>query len=967
MINPRIFRPTQNFGLAKWPRLCHSLSSSPHQPPLLAGFLPPLDNPVRSLTSLFVACLLALASAHGQSAPTALDKTLQEGTRAYETRDFTKAARLFAEVLAKAAAGPQLEPVAFFHAAALVESGETEPAIKALLDFPKKYPASARIKAASVLLARVYAKSGRIDQALALLRPLENDPELRAEVLRAQIVALRAAGRSDEAAAVQQRLLPTRRTLTRPEALVAQQLLATQLNDPAGDLDTARQTLLALWSAGPVVDNLAALNTASLVLGGRFLAANRPEEALLLFQNTRPRDEVLSAQRRRVDELTEALRLVVPGNAAAESTKADLEHRLAQAKDALQRLTDTTDFDRQVLLRLGFAYLALSRPWEATLVFRTGLERHGSTAEAPLFLYGLVTARQLAGRPAEAVALGREFFAKYPSAPERLDVALAAGGAALDSGDIAAAITFFSGVTADKPAAPDPKAEAAFLQLGHAYFAAGNWSAASAAYTRFHEIFPSSKFAEDVDYRSALATLFGGDLKPARKQLEAYLEKYPQAKYEPDARYRLAVCAYGSQEWDRALKLTADWQASFADNPQLGDVLALRGDVFRSTRRPTEAVDAYRLAVASAGNDQVLSYALNEASTLLEEQRDWPALAALFQDTLAARPGHASSLAWMNGIAKARARLGQFDEAASSLVAFAKSDIARIDNDAVETTLSLIAQLAARTKPAAGEATADPPAPPAWEAELFAGHSDLIVQARQLYFESELARLRKRPAEASALLLRIGRDFKSSELSAPLLALGGEALLAAGQPDAAAPHFEALLERYPLSTQCDIAMTGLGEIALRSGDAARALSWARDAQTKGGGAHRAREATLLEGRSLLELGKLDEAEALFTRVASTKEWRGEATAQSLFLLGSIAEKRGDLPKAIALHQRVFLSHQRYPEWVARAYLASANAFSKLGRTPEAVATLKEMLRSPRLADRPELAEARTLLASLETP
>ena len=925
---------------------------------------------MRSLTSLLIVCLLTLASAYGQSAPTALDKTLQEGTRAYETRDFTKAARLFAEVLAKAAPGPQLEPVAFFQAAALVESGEIEPAIKALLDFPKKYPASTRIKAASVLLARVYAKRGRIDEALSLLRPLENDHELRAEVLRAQIVALRAAGRTDEAAAVQQRLLPTRRTLTRPEALVAQQLLATQLNDPAGDLDTARQTLLALWSAGSVVDNLAALNTASLVLGGRFLAANRPEEALLLFQNTRPRDEVLTAQSRRVEELTEFLRLVVPGSASAESTKANLEQRIAQAKDALQRLTDATDFDRQVLLRLGFAYLALSRPWEATLVFRTGLERHGSSPEAPLFLYGLVTARQLAGRPAEAVALGREFFAKYPSAPERLDVALAAGGAALESGDIAAAITFFSGVTADKPAAPDPKAEVAFLQLGHAYFAAGNWSAATAAYTRFHETFPSSKYAEDVDYRSALATLFGGDLKPARKQLEAYLEKYPQAKYEPDARYRLAVCAYGSQEWERALKLTADWQAAFSDNPQLGDVLALRGDVFRSTNRPAEAVDAYRLAVASAGNDQVLSYALNEASTLLEQQRDWPALAALFQDTLAARPGHASSLAWMNGIAKARARLGQFDEAASSLVAFAKSDIARIDNDAVETTLSLIAQLAARTKPAAGgDAAPDstPPSEPVWETELFAGHSDLIVQARRLYFESELARLRKRPAEASALLLRIGRDFKSSELSAPLLALGGEALLAANQPDAAAPHFEALLERYPLSNQRDIAMNGLGEIALRSGDATRALSWARDAQTKGGGAHRAREATLLEGRALLELGKLDEAEALFTRVASTKEWRGEATAQSLFLLGSIAEKRGDLPKAIALHQRVFLSHQRYPEWVARAYLASANAFSKLGRTPEAVATLNEMLRSPRLVGRPELAEARTLLASLETP
>lgn len=954
----------------------------------------------RFLLTLFLG-LVASASLPAQNAPTDLDKLLQQGTRAYEARDFTKAAKLFGDVLAKAGAGPQLEPVAFFHASALVETGDTASAIKVLLEFPQKYPESPRLKNAEILLARAYSKTGKTDQALALLRPLEADSTLRAEVLRAQIIALRAAGRADEATAVQQRLIPSRRTLTRSEAVVAQQLLATQLNDASGDLDTARQTLLALWSAGAVVDNLAALNTASLVLGGRFLEANRPEEALLLFQNTRPREEVLAAQRRRVDELAESLRLIIPApGAAAASNKADLESRLALANDALQRLADAADFDRQVLLRLGFAYLALNRPWEATLVFRTGRERHAATPEAPLFLYGLVNARQLARRPAEAVALGREFFTQFPAAPERLDVALSAGAAALDINDTAAAIFFFFNVTRDKPKAGDSKAEVAFLQLGHAYFAAGNWTAAAEAYKRFREAFPRSAYAEDVDYRAALATLFGGDLKPARKQLDAYLAKYPKAKYETDARYRLAVCAYGSQDWENALKLVADWQTRFGEDPQLGDVLALRGDVFRSSNRPAEALESYRLAVSSAGNDQVLAYALGEAAALLEKQRDWPALAALYQQTLAARPGHASTLAWMNGIAKARARLGQFDEAAASLVEFLKPDLGRVDNDAVENTLALLAQTAARIKPArpatapapepapapppesspvpAGDEApvsaaqpADPtPAPPAasvWEADLFANQGDLIVQARRLYFESELARIRKRPDEAAAIILRIGRDFKSSELSAPLLALGGEALLAAGQPDAAAPHFDALLARYPTSAYRDIAMTGLGEIALRAGDATRALGWARDAQTKGGGAYRAKEATLLEARALIALGRLDEAEPILTRVAATKEWRGEATAQSLFLLGEIAEKRDDLPKAIALYQRVFLSHQRYPEWVARSYLASAADFKKLGRIPEAAATLKEMLRNTRLAGRPELAAARTLLAELETP
>lgn len=909
------------------------------------------------------------APIYAQSKPTELDKILQEGTRAYEQQDYAKAARLFADVLARASAGAQLEPVAFFQASALVEAGDTDGAIKALTEFAKKYPGSSRLKAATVLLARAYAKSNQTDKALELLRPLENDPDLRAEVLRVQIIALRAAGRADEATAVQQRLIPAKRTLTRAEALVAQQLLATQLNETGGDLYTARETLLALWASGSVVDNLAALNTASLILGGRFLEARRAEEALLLFQNTRPREEVLAAQARRVEELTESVRNAPTGNAAAESNKLELERRLAAATDAHKRLTEMPDFDRQVLLRLGFAYLALERPWEATLVFRTGLERHGSTPEASLFHYGLVNARQLARRPAETIALGREFMAKFPAASERLDVVLVAGGAALDMGDTAAAIELFSAVTKD--VSPDDlKAEAALLQLGHAYFAANNWAAAGATYARFRSIYPRSPRIQDVDYREALTTLFSGDIVPARKQLEAYLEKHPDSKYEADARYRVAVCAYGNKRWDEALKLSMDWLQRFGDHPQMGDVLALRGDVFRSTDRPDEAVEAYRLATRGAGNDQVLTYALAEAAALLEKQRDWQRLAELFQETLSARPEHSERLGWMNGIAKARARLGQFDDAATSLVKFAKTDIARIDNEAVEDTLSLIAQISARaqksSQAAAGE-TESTPATPTWEADLFSNHTDLIVRARQLYYESEVARLRKRPAEAASLMQRIGRDFRSAELSAPLLALSGDALVAIGENDAAASHFEALLERYPNSTFRDIAMNGLGEIALRAGDATRALGWARDAVEKSAGLYRAREATLLQARALIALKRLDEAEPILTRVASTKEWRGEATAQSLFLLGEIADQRGDLAKGVAFYQRVFLSHQRYPEWVARSYLASASNFEKLGRNEEAISTLREMLRNARIGDRPEIAEARARLAKLETP
>ena len=59
-----------------------------------------------------------------------------------------------------------------------------------------------------------------------------------------------------------------------------------------------------------------------------------------------------------------------------------------------------------------------------------------------------------------------------------------------------------------------------------------------------------------------------------------------------------------------------------------------------------------------------------------------------------------------------------------------------------------------------------------------------------------------------------------------------------------------------------------------------------------------------------------------------------------------------------------MSQGRHPEWVAKAYLASAEAFEKLGKPAEAATTYREMLRNPRIQNRPETAIARERLEKL---
>ena len=121
-----------------------------------------------------------------------------------------------------------------------------------------------------------------------------------------------------------------------------------------------------------------------------------------------------------------------------------------------------------------------------------------------------------------------------------------------------------------------------------------------------------------------------------------------------------------------------------------------------------------------------------------------------------------------------------------------------------------------------------------------------------------------------------------------------------------------------------------------------------------------------KARTLLKLGKLAEARKAFEQVASVREWRGPATAESVFYLGQIAASEGKLPEAIAFYQRVYVAYQRYLPWVAKAYLKSGALFEKMNKKPEALKTYQEMIRNEKLATFPELEQARKRMESLGT-
>ena len=252
------------------------------------------------------------------------------------------------------------------------------------------------------------------------------------------------------------------------------------------------------------------------------------------------------------------------------------------------------------------------------------------------------------------------------------------------------------------------------------------------------------------------------------------------------------------------------------------------------------------------------------------------------------------------------------------------------------------------------------------DALLGASESDRTptAQARVLYAKAQLARMRRQPAEADRNLLAIAAKFKPDVLSPTILGQVGDALLAQGKLDEAAPFYRELMEEFPKNDNVDFAYAGLGEIAFQRKQYDKALGWFKDGTDKIAANQKLKDLTVGQAKALLELGKLDEAKKIFESSASVREWRGETTAFCVYSLGEIEAKQGHWAEANAYYQRVYVAYQRFLPWVAKAYLGSADSFEKLGKKDEAVKTYQEMLRNPRLAEFSEAGTARQRLAAL---
>ncbi|MFA6288456.1 MAG: tetratricopeptide repeat protein [Opitutaceae bacterium] len=847
-------------------------------------------------------------------APSALDTLFKKGADAYNRGDYDTSIASFEQIIKLAKPGPVLEPIYYSIASAKLRKGDNDGAIAAFHLYLRTYPNGSQINDARASLTKALIAAKRMPEALAAIASLR---ELRSRT----------------------------------------------------------------GSQG--IDNYAAVLGLTLDIADSLMEAKKPAEALELLQTALWRDQIIDRQRRRIVELDRLFKQASASasiSAGAESAlganRDALASRLKDAKDAMKSVEDNATFDIPRLLRQGQCYMELSQPWEAIVVYDEILSRFPSSPDRVYALRGLVYAKQNANLLPEAQALCQRFIDEFPSSPFAPEVAAVGGQIAAQLQDNTKAAEFFGSAVQNTQG---PMLERVIFQLGGTRFALGDWPGARQMFDRYIKDYPKGEWADNAGYRSAISWFLDGNdadrYTKAEKAIKAFVANNPSSVYLADGYYRLAVCQFAFQEYPQAIAACDDWEKRFPTDGLLAEVLSLKGDVQKTiasnATEPKKAaeynrasVETYLRAASAASSDEVLGYALGEAGKLLEQEKDWTRLSSVFSSQIERQPDSKLVMGWYYWVAKAKAKAGHASDAWDFLADSVGKQLDNPANEDVEKILELMAQIRAKERPVAGA-----PAPSALEQLTerlkLANDAPALVRARLQYYQARVLTLSRKPDEAEKIILALGREMPADQMSAALLAVAGESLLKAGDSERAKPFFNALLERFPSSDYRDYAYVGLGNMALDRKDADAALKAYTDALKKAGAVHRQREATVGQARSLLALGQLDKAAKLFELVAGAKEWRGEATALSLYYMGEIAIKQGDLPKGIAFFQRIFLSYVRYPEWVAKSYIASGKAFEDLGKKPEAANTYREMLRNEKLKDRPELSVARSRLQVLD--
>jgi len=936
----------------------------------------------------------------------------------------TEAMKLFSEAkyqecLAKIAQaeknlnGKPTEGMIYAKGACFFNLNDYPKAIENLETYLKEHPEGANIIEVRMALGRSYIRNKDGAKGVEVLKEVvSKSPEKKAEAGLIIADFYKTDSKPDEALQILSSVLAD--GIRTPEAIQAA-MMASQLYVAAGKLDEAGALMEKVRNFASGGDSIAQMNNIYLQLGDQMMEKKAYRDALNAYQLVRKKSEISRIQKEQIAKLEQKLKGKLPAG-----MKEELETKLKAALEIMAEIEKRTDYDASLYYRLGRCYFEMGSPategavadssrlWQAILAFDVIVQDFKEFPQRDRCMYGLIMVNASLKRIKEARVLCEKYIESFPDGSEIGQVSELFGMLVYQSGDMLEAERAF------EKSINFPKAdkERLSLLLGNVRFELQRFDTARATFESMLKEFPNSTYTDEVLYRIALSYFYQNDFKNVTKALNKYIEESTKkgamgGMYTCDAKYRLAFITFQEGKKEKALEELLKIIEAHPNDQNIGQVHVLAGDIYSQKTDYDNAMKQFASAVEKAKTDDVLNYAMDQLTDLYVSNNEWKKLAEMWQRYYNTHKDNEElSLKAILWISRGLIKDQKPDEAQNLLAEHVKKRISNPANQQVEGLIQQLVSImapkkrartaAANPAPAADAAKtadatakpADPAAAPAAAAtptpapapaadvtfeDIEKKLEDLLTppqelrngttQMRILFAKTWLAKTMKVPDKASKFFNILVEVAKPDDLSPMLLATVGDTARQKGDMDKATACYIRLRDLFKDTEYSDGAPVGLAEIEFEKGNYDKALELFKSASEYQGSAYLL-QATQGMAKCYYKLKKFDEAKKLYEQIAQTKEWRGEATANALRMMGEIEVAQGKHEAAIAYFQRVFIAHQRWKAEMAKAYLLAAKSFVSLGKKPEAKKHLEEMIARKDIQDQPEMKEAQTLAPTL---
>lgn len=918
-------------------------------------------------------------------APATLNRLFTEAETAFAAKDYATAVAKIEELLK--ALGPNkdapLELLYFNIGLGNLLGGKPAEAEAAFTECLKRFPKGEYASRSYLGVGRACIDQGTPEKKLRAIDALKlaaQDPKFRSEAGLWLGQVYTDLGKRDEALVVFKSLMGS--DIRSPQQTTAAVEVIELLAD-TGKLEDLINYLDRLSNQSGVRDAIAWYANQVIVRGDELVGSQAYEAALAIYRSVPPRNQIIETQKAALESQRKDQK-ILETRVELEKTKPlgqrsnasellnNLKPAIELAVKALLAVDEKADLDAALVMRRGRCLYYLDRHEEALVCFRTIRTKYASSPDAKAAAYAeIVILNKLKNIP-EIKVLCEAYLRKYPDAENAEQVGTLAGEVLVQSGNWPEVGKFYRSLETKFP-----KSESldryTFFQ-GLALFQDANFKESTPIFTKFLKDFPNSPLLENALYYVAMSNFLTNDYKKTLATCKEYLTRFPDGRYAGDMRYRLAFIDFNDKDVDQSNKIIKDLSNFLQQHPDdsaAGSMLCLIADTYKkkTSDKPDElakfeklALEAYKKAVWSDSPDDVIQYALDSSTTLLQGKKDWTGIAALHSEFLQRKPDSSLALLSASWVAKMKTREGKGVEAAEMLANALKSRVANPTAEQVEFLIDeLVKTLVPRKKPSEIDVDAVDKQLVDILNRAIAGQENATTNARLYYARARLAQLLRR-ADRSDLYLKGIATINSKDpsvLSPALLATSGDILLKLGNLDEATAMFKRLIDRYKDGMFADAGPVGLGYIALARKQPDEALKIFDTALENNPGMSRFKETTLGKLEAMIELGQYEPAMKLALDTVGDKTFRGESAGKALLLMGDIYRKQAKkaagtdeklelLKKAHGTYQRIYVAYQSFPDVCAEAYWRAYETANDLGNTSLADETIKALAENPKL-------------------